>query len=125
MDPYRKPRFQAAPGDNSVMQYRGHSVCRTLIRAHFAPENSTGHDYVYSGSADGRIHIWNLDGTIVQVLDRRLTAPLVDTEKEGVYNDPSGPETARERAGNAGRSAYCVRVRSTLLLKASTLMSQG
>lgn len=115
MDPYRRPRFQAAPGDNSIMQYRGHSVCRTLIRAHFAPDNSTGHAYVYSGSADGRVHVWNLDGTVVQRLDRRLTAPLVDVDREGVYMDPSAAEGARARVGgNAGRSAYCVRVRFRL-----------
>lgn len=112
MDNYRRPRYQAAPGDNSIMTYRGHSVSRTLIRAHFAPENSTGQDYVYSGSADGRVHVWNLDGTVVQVLDRKLTVPLVDSEKEGVYSDPSGAE--RVTSGGASRAsranAYCVRV---------------
>ena len=54
---YTKPRFQKAAGDCSVMVYRGHSVVRTLIRCHFAPENSTGQQYIYSGSADGRVHV--------------------------------------------------------------------
>jgi len=39
------------------MTYRGHSVLRTLIRCHFSPAETTGSQYLYSGSADGRIHV--------------------------------------------------------------------
>jgi DDB1- and CUL4-associated factor 11 len=39
------------------MTYRGHSVLRTLIRCHFSPLETTGQQYLYSGSADGRIHV--------------------------------------------------------------------
>lgn len=54
---YPKPRYEAHPKDCSVMTYRGHSVLRTLIRCHFSPAETTGSQYIYSGSADGRIHV--------------------------------------------------------------------
>ncbi|CBQ68109.1 conserved hypothetical protein [Sporisorium reilianum SRZ2] len=73
---YRQPRFQAHPHDCSVMTYRGHAVLKTLIRCHFSPAETTGQRYIYSGSADGKIHIWNLDGTVAQVLDRSQVRPL-------------------------------------------------
>lgn len=49
--------------------YSGHRVLKTLIRCHFSPPTSTGQQYLYSGSEDGRIHIWNLDGTVARVID--------------------------------------------------------
>ena len=39
------------------MTYRGHSVLRTLIRCHFSPFETTGGQYIYSGSADGKVHV--------------------------------------------------------------------
>lgn len=54
---YPKPKFKAHPKDCSVMTYRGHSVLRTLIRCHFSPTETTGAQYIYSGSADGKIHV--------------------------------------------------------------------
>jgi len=93
-----KPRFAAHLKDCSVMTYRGHSVLRTLIRCHFSPAETTGSQYLYSGSADGRIHIWSLDGTIVQVLDRSKTLPI--------FVDPSGTERTTE---GHGRTDLCVR----------------
>ena len=39
------------------MTYRGHAVLRTLIRCNFSPAETTGGQYIYSGSADGRIHV--------------------------------------------------------------------
>jgi hypothetical protein len=39
------------------MTYRGHSVLRTLIRCHFSPVETTGAQYLYSGSTDGKIHV--------------------------------------------------------------------
>ncbi|KAF7302962.1 WD-REPEATS-REGION domain-containing protein [Mycena kentingensis (nom. inval.)] len=81
---YPKPRFDAHPKDCSVMSYYGHSVLRTLIRCHFSPADTTGGQYIYSGSSDGKIHIWSLDGRIVQVLDRSKTFPM--------SFDPSGEE---------------------------------
>lgn len=74
---YDRPRYREHPNDCSVMTYRGHSVLQTLIRVHFSPPNTTGQRYIASGSSDGFIHIWNLDGTIAQVIDRSQAAPLV------------------------------------------------
>ena len=54
---YLKPRVLAHPKDCSVMTYRGHAVLRTLIRCYFSPAESTGGQYLYSGSYDGKIHV--------------------------------------------------------------------
>ncbi|GAB1522540.1 hypothetical protein RhiTH_005660 [Rhizoctonia solani] len=79
---YRKPRRHAHPQDCSVMTYRGHSVFRTLIRCHFSPEETTGQAYIYSGSTDGKVYIWSLDGRIVQTLDRTQTLPITFDPRE-------------------------------------------
>ncbi|CAK5264800.1 unnamed protein product, partial [Mycena citricolor] len=81
---YPKPRFIAHPKDCSVMTFYGHAVLRTLIRCHFSPAETTGGQYIYSGSADGKVHIWSLDGQVVQVLDRGQTLPMTF--------DPSDPD---------------------------------
>lgn len=101
---YLKPRVLAHPKDCSVMIYRGHAVLRTLIRCYFSPVEATGGQYLYSGSYDGRIHVWSLDGTTVQVLDRSQTLPMAC--------DPSGPEPdefmGRSLLRN-GNNKVCVR----------------
>jgi len=81
---YPKPKHLAHPQDCSVMTYRGHQVLQTLIRCQFSPIETTGGQYLYSGSSDGRIHIWSLDGRVVQVLDRSQCLPM--------SMDASGPE---------------------------------
>ncbi|KAF8468980.1 WD40-repeat-containing domain protein [Kalaharituber pfeilii] len=57
------------PQDCSVVTYRGHSVLRTLIRCHFSPPVSTGSRYVYTGSSDGKVYVYNLDATPASVID--------------------------------------------------------
>lgn len=90
---YRAPRYQAHPDDCSVMTYRGHAVLKTLIRAHFSPAATTGQKYLYSGSADGRIHIWSLDGQVVQVLDRGQAKSIFAEGASGeMATDPSAPD---------------------------------
>ena len=54
---YLKPKVLAHPKDCSVMTYRGHAVLRTLIRCYFSPAETTGGQYLYSGSYDGKIHV--------------------------------------------------------------------
>lgn len=54
---YVNPRHKDHPKDCSVMAYRGHQVFRTLIRCHFSPTETTGSNYVYTGSSDGKIHV--------------------------------------------------------------------
>jgi WD repeat-containing protein 23 len=57
------------PYDNSVVTFRGHKVLRTLIRCHFSPASSTNSRYVYSGSEDGKVYIWNMDATLAGTVD--------------------------------------------------------
>ncbi|WVQ64278.1 uncharacterized protein L199_002440 [Kwoniella botswanensis] len=83
---YPRPNRLAHPKDCSIMTFRGHSVLRTLIRCHFSPRESTGQSYIYSGSADGLIHIWSLDG---RVLNRGEALPL---KQQGEYTDPSASD---------------------------------
>ncbi|GAA95384.1 hypothetical protein E5Q_02038 [Mixia osmundae IAM 14324] len=87
---YTKPKYRRHPQTCEVTSFTGHSVTKTLIRAHFSPIATTGQRYIYSGSADGRIHIWSLDGQVVQILDRRKATPLFGSD--GEPNDPSAPE---------------------------------
>jgi len=95
---YPKPKHKAHPLDCSVMSYSGHAVLRTLIRCHFSPAETTGGQYIYSGGADGRIHIWSLDGRVVQVLDRSATLPI--------SYDPSEPQPPENKHP---RRTVCVR----------------
>ncbi|WFD29378.1 hypothetical protein MSPP1_000387 [Malassezia sp. CBS 17886] len=111
--PYRRPRYYAHPADASVMTYRGHSVLRTLIRCYFSPRATTGQKYIYSGSADGRIHVWSLDGQVAQVIDRNETHPLY-LAPDGPLTDPSAPEWAlpdptESRRARAPRPSYISR----------------
>ncbi|CAL4910378.1 unnamed protein product [Urochloa decumbens] len=48
------------PDDKSVATYRGHSVLRTLIRCYFSPIHSTGQRYIYTGSSDKSVHIYDV-----------------------------------------------------------------
>ncbi|KAK9834848.1 hypothetical protein WJX81_003498 [Elliptochloris bilobata] len=48
------------PHDVSLQTYRGHSVSQTLIRAYFSPASTTAQRYVYAGSADGAVRIWDV-----------------------------------------------------------------
>lgn len=57
MGVYQRPPRDSHPHDCSVMSYRGHTVLRTLIRCHFSPAETTGSQYIYSGSADGVVHV--------------------------------------------------------------------
>jgi len=45
--------------DQSVMSFWGHQVHSTLIRCHFSPLQGTNQRYIYSGSYDGRIYIFD------------------------------------------------------------------
>ncbi|KAL6698487.1 WD40-repeat-containing domain protein [Trichoderma pleuroticola] len=68
-DEYDEDDWDVHPHDNSLVTFRGHKVLRTLIRCHFSPPSSTNSRYVYSGSADGKVHIWNMDATKAGEID--------------------------------------------------------
>ncbi|KAF3118957.1 hypothetical protein TWF703_003849 [Orbilia oligospora] len=72
------------PGDNSIVTFRGHRVLKTLIRCHFSPPNSSGSRYVFSGSEDGRVFIYNLDATIAAVID--VQQGTFDSRPQPAYN---------------------------------------
>lgn len=48
------------PYDQSLMTYKGHQVLRTLIRCYFSPAFTTGQKYIYTGSHDGCVYIYDL-----------------------------------------------------------------
>ncbi|KAK3336214.1 WD40-repeat-containing domain protein [Cercophora scortea] len=66
---YRDNNWFKHPHDNSLVTFRGHKIQRTLIRCHFSPPGSTNSRYVYSGSADGFVYVWNLDATLAGKID--------------------------------------------------------
>jgi WD repeat-containing protein 23 len=61
--------WQPHKHDSSLVTFRGHRVERTLIRCHFAPQGSADGRYVYSGSQDGKVYVWNLDATLAKTID--------------------------------------------------------
>ncbi|KAL3364986.1 hypothetical protein AABB24_010241 [Solanum stoloniferum] len=60
MDYPAQARDVKHPYDQSISTYKGHSVLRTLIRCYFSPEYSTGQRYIYTGSHDACIYIYDL-----------------------------------------------------------------
>ncbi|KAI0848427.1 WD40 repeat-like protein [Daldinia vernicosa] len=91
---YRWGRFDDAdwfphPNDNSLVTFRGHEVLRTLIRCHFSPPGSTDSRYVYTGSHDGKVYIYNMDATIAAVIDVRKSTQ-------------ASPQTGAERRSYGG-----------------------
>lgn len=88
---YRWGRFDDSqwfphPNDNSLVTFRGHKVLRTLIRCHFSPPGSTNSRYVYSGSHDGKVYIYNMDATIAGIVDVKAT-----TSQARTIPRPGGP----------------------------------
>lgn len=69
--------------DCSIVTFRGHRVLKTLIRCHFSPPGSTDSRYVYTGSEDGSVYIYNMDATV---------AGKVDVEKATYNSRPRGSE---------------------------------
>lgn len=69
MDDYDPDDWFPHPNDNSVVTFRGHKVQGTLIRCHFSPPGSTDSRYVYSGSHDGKVYVWNMDATLAGTID--------------------------------------------------------
>ncbi|CAL5866450.1 uncharacterized protein PFLUO_LOCUS658 [Penicillium psychrofluorescens] len=69
--PYPDDYYEPHPHDCSVVTFRGHRVLKTLIRCHFSPPGSTNSRYVYSGSEDGKVYVYNLDATLAGTIDVR------------------------------------------------------
>ena len=61
--------------DKSVFTFKGHAVYSTLIRCQFSPLETTGQRYVYTGSSDGNLHIYDLvTGDTAGVLKKQAPA---------------------------------------------------
>ncbi|KAI0142044.1 WD40-repeat-containing domain protein [Pestalotiopsis sp. NC0098] len=74
-EPYSDNDWFPHPDDNSVVTFRGgHKVLRTLIRCHFSPPGSTDSRYVYTGSHDGKVWIYNMDATVAGTIDVRAAS---------------------------------------------------
>jgi WD repeat-containing protein 23 len=83
------------PHDCSLVTFRGHRVLKTLIRCHFSPPTSTDQRYIYSGSHDGRVHIWNLDGT---------PRAQIDVQSATMNSRPAADERYADRYDYYGRT---------------------
>lgn len=101
---YDPADFRPHPHDCSLVTFRGHKVLKTLIRCHFSPSGSTDSRYVYSGSYDGSVYIWNLDATL---------AGKVNVLKATKNSRPRDPEMLAETydywGRNGGSWMTCVR----------------
>src|SRR5436190_19331234 len=67
--PYADEDYEPHEHDCSVVTFRGHKVLKTLIRCHFSPPGSTNSRYVYTGSQDGKVYVYNLNATVAGVID--------------------------------------------------------
>lgn len=101
---YSEDDYEPHPHDCSVVTFRGHSVLKTLIRCHFSPPGSTNNRYVYSGSEDGKVYIYNLDATL---------AGKIDVSKATRHSRPRHPDLFYDTGygDSRGRSTWktCVR----------------
>ncbi|GMH08350.1 hypothetical protein Nepgr_010190 [Nepenthes gracilis] len=69
MDYPAKLKDKKHPNDQSLATYKGHSVLQTLIRCYFSPAYSTGQKYIYTGSNDASVYIYDLvSGALVAKL---------------------------------------------------------
>ncbi|KAF9889788.1 hypothetical protein FE257_006878 [Aspergillus nanangensis] len=67
---YPEDYYEPHPHDCSVVTFRGgHRILKTLIRCHFSPPGSTNSRYVYTGSEDGKVYVYNLDATLAGTID--------------------------------------------------------
>ncbi|KAG6112365.1 hypothetical protein E4U13_004306 [Claviceps humidiphila] len=90
---YNDAHWDVHPRDNSVVTFRGHKVLRTLIRCHFSPPSATNSRYVYSGSSDGKVYIWNMDATLAGTIDvhkATMATRRVDRYTRLLFEPPSG-----------------------------------
>ncbi|KAK1144877.1 hypothetical protein N8T08_004890 [Aspergillus melleus] len=97
--------YEPHPHDCSVVTFRGHRVLKTLIRCHFSPPGSTNSRYVYTGSEDGKVHVFNMDATLAGTIDAGAAT------KNSRPQDPDIYTTAYELRSRSGEPMWrtCVR----------------
>lgn len=92
-EPYDEEDWDVHPNDNSLVTFRGHKVLRTLIRCHFSPPSATNSRYVYSGSADGKVYVYNMDATLAGTIDVKkatMGTRVRDGSAHAMWHRPSG-----------------------------------
>jgi len=78
---YRMAYYPSTPAearrkdDKSTLTMCGHYCLQTLIRCGFSPESQTGQRYMYCGSFDGCVYIYDLAGRVVQKYARFTLPP--------------------------------------------------
>lgn len=91
---YDEEDWDVHPNDNSLVTFRGHKVLNTLIRCHFSPPSATNSRYVYSGSRDGKVYVYNMDATIAKIIDVREatkdTRPMDGHERRFFRSEGTG-----------------------------------
>lgn len=85
---FSEAEYEPHPHDCSLVTFRGHRVLKTLIRCHFSPPGSTDSRYVYSGSEDGSVYVYNLDATL---------AEKIDVNKATYHSRPKDPDLYNHR----------------------------
>jgi len=93
------------PHDCSLVTFRGHSVLKTLIRCHFSPPGATDNRYVYTGSEDGSVWVYNLDATVAGKIN------VHEATRHSRPRDPSLYTASWEMEDRHGRGEWktCVR----------------
>mmetsp|Transcript_26715 Transcript_26715/g.48123 ORF Transcript_26715/g.48123 Transcript_26715/m.48123 type:complete len:448 (+) Transcript_26715:2276-3619(+) len=81
--------------DCSLLTFRGHEVLQTLIRCYFSPLHSTGQRFIYSGSSDGHVLIYDsLTGNRVSDLAPPVISDAAETSARDVSWHPHVPVIA-------------------------------
>ena len=68
--------------DTSVMTFWGHQVHLTLMRCHFSPLYGTNQRYIYTGSFDGRVYIYDT------VTGENVVTLELPKEDDDIFNCP-------------------------------------
>jgi WD repeat-containing protein 23 len=81
--------------DCSLLTFRGHEVLQTLIRCYYSPLHSTGQRFIYTGSSDGRVVIYDtLTGNRVANLEAQEHDDLQESAARDVSWHPYVPAIA-------------------------------
>ena len=93
---YDEKDYEPHPHDCSLVTFRGHRVLKTLIRCHFSPPGSTNSRYVYSGSEDGIVYIYNMDATMAGKIDVNQATHHSRPRDLDLYHSTYEPECSRD-----------------------------
>lgn len=81
-----KKNSRRHPLDESIADFKGHSVLQTLIRCDFSPLETTGQKYIYTGSASGSVFIYDV-ASQKKVSELELYAE----DEPGLYEETGKP----------------------------------